>query len=80
MLENIETFIVHHRRLLQGLFFGVIEMSGLLLYANANSFQSYTQPQQLPLLLLSLTTILIFTCLYVIRTTSARSKPHRLFC
>ncbi|GAX09018.1 hypothetical protein IWT5_02200 [Secundilactobacillus silagincola] len=74
MLENIETFIVHHRRLLQGLFFGVIEMSGLLLYANANSFQSYTQPQQLPLLLLSLTTILIFTCLYVIRTTSARSK------
>lgn len=74
MLENIEAFIVHHRRLLQGLFFGVIEMCGLLLYANANSFQSYTRPQQFPLLLLALTTILIFTCVYVIRTTSARSK------
>ncbi|GAX06282.1 hypothetical protein IWT25_01623 [Secundilactobacillus pentosiphilus] len=74
MLENIEAVIVHHRRLLQGLFFGIIEMSGLLLYANANSFQSYTQPQQLPLSLLALSTVLIFTCWYVIRTTSARSK------
>ncbi|MFC6253661.1 hypothetical protein ACFP1H_03560 [Secundilactobacillus hailunensis] len=74
MLENIEAFIVHHRRLLQGLFFGVVEMSGLLLYANANSFESYTKPQQLPLSLLALTTVLIFTCLYVIRTTSMQSR------
>lgn len=74
MLENIEAFIVHHRRLLQGLFFGAIEMSGLLLYANANSFQSYTKPQQLPLSLLAVTTVLTFTCLYVIRTTTERSK------
>ncbi|WP_054654400.1 hypothetical protein [Secundilactobacillus silagei] len=74
MLENIEAFIVHHRRLLQGLFFGVVEMSGLLLYANANSFESYTKPQQLPLSLLALTTVLIFLCLYVIRTTSMQSR------
>ncbi|MCH5463268.1 hypothetical protein HC026_09755 [Lactobacillus sp. LC28-10] len=74
MLEKIEAFIVHHRRLIQGLFFGFIEMSGLLLYANANSFQSYTQPQQLPLLVLALTTILIFISLYVLKTTSSASK------
>lgn len=74
MLENIETFIVHHRRLIQGLFFGFVEMSGLLLYANANSFQTYTKPQQLPLLVLSITTVLIFISLYVIETTLPSSK------
>lgn len=73
MLEKIEAFVVHHRRLFQALFFGIVEMSGLLLYANANSFQAYTQPQQLPLLILAVTTILIFSCVYVFETTSSHS-------
>ncbi|MTV83063.1 hypothetical protein [Secundilactobacillus folii] len=73
MLEIIEAFIVHHRRLLQAFLFGMVEMSGLLLYANANSFESYTKPQQLPLMLLAFSTFLLFSCLYIMRTTTATS-------
>lgn len=74
MLENLESFIVHHRRILQALFFGFVTTCGLLLYANANNFQTYTAPQRLPLYVLALTTLLIFCSFYIIETTTATSQ------
>lgn len=78
MLEKIETTIVQHRRLLQALFFGFVEMSGLLLYANANSFQAYSQPHQLQLSLLGFILTLMFTTLYLIRTNNRTDLTTRL--